>query len=261
MYVQDLYGNSYSGYSGDMVDAALGTINAVASVLFVVSLISILVSAIAQCNLFYKAGKPGWFALIPFCNNYARAQIALGDRYGIVGIVLVICSMIPMVNIISWVGTWYIMGCYGRTYGKPFIFGIIASVFPFLWIFATGRSSPYLGPVPGNLVDSIFGGHSTDPGTTGTGNYDGNYGGNYNGNYGGNYNGNYSGNYNSGNYGTNDSGQRAYGLDELFNQQSQNGSTGYGFGFDQPQRNYGHDNGDGTRYDTSKNYGENDVRN
>ena len=114
----------YSSYSvsntTDLTDAQaaglLGSIMAVMGVVWILGLAVGIIMVIAMWKVFTKAGKKGWYALIPFLNNYTLCEIA-----GIKGWMALVAPFIPLANIAFPI---YAMYCIAKVFGKETGFAV-----------------------------------------------------------------------------------------------------------------------------------------
>lgn len=81
----------------------------------VVVLVICVLCIVAEWRIFVKAGKPGWACLIPFYNAYVLFQIALGNGW------LFLMMLIPLVNIYFGIKC---LICLAHRFGKSTAFGI-----------------------------------------------------------------------------------------------------------------------------------------
>lgn len=98
---------------------------------FVAALLNYLITSFCNYKLFKEAGKDGWMAFIPILNSWVQAQICLGDRFGWVGILGIIVSMVPYIG--STV-TMLLCAYIGYKYAESFS---LSSVQRVLFIFFT----------------------------------------------------------------------------------------------------------------------------
>lgn len=75
--------------------------------LFTLALFILLI--VAQWKIFEKAGKPGWYAIIPFVNQYQLFDIVYGQGWKF------LLTFIPIVNIVY---AYVVPFKLGKTFGK-----------------------------------------------------------------------------------------------------------------------------------------------
>lgn len=143
----------YSSYSvsntTDLTDAEaaglLGSIMAVMGVVWILGLAVGIISVIAMWKVFTKAGKKGWYALIPFLNTYTLGEVA-----GIKGWMTLVASFAGIVPFVGGIAalafTIYTMYCIAKVFGKEtgFAVGLIFLNPIFMAILGFG-SANYLG--------------------------------------------------------------------------------------------------------------------
>lgn len=103
-------------------------------VIWIVTMVLCAVQLIAMWKLYVKAGRPGWGALVPFYNSYLLFDIALGNGW------MFLTMLIPFANI------YFAIKCYvclAKKFGQPGIFalGLLFAGPIFLMILAFGSST------------------------------------------------------------------------------------------------------------------------
>lgn len=102
-------------------------------------------------QMFKKAGRPGWAAIVPFYNAYVLSDIAMGSGW------LFLLSFIPVVNVVYSAILCYKLGqAYGRS--TAFSVGLIFLAPIFMPILAFSSNSYYCGPSPSTSGTYIAGG-------------------------------------------------------------------------------------------------------
>ena len=143
----------YSSYSvsntTDLTDAEaaglLGSIMAVMGVVWILGLAVGIIMVIAMWKVFTKAGKKGWYALIPFLNTYTLGEVA-GIK-GWMALVAPFAGIVPFVGGIATLAfSIYMMYCIAKVFGKGagFTVGLIFFSPIFMAILGFG-SANYLG--------------------------------------------------------------------------------------------------------------------
>jgi uncharacterized membrane protein YhaH (DUF805 family) len=101
--------------------------------------IAIFVLAVAgMWRVFSKAGRPGWYALVPIYNSIVLAEIV--GRPGWVGLL----NLVPLLNIYINV---IIALDIAKSFGKDTTFGVLTIFFPFVTYPILGfGSAKYQGP-------------------------------------------------------------------------------------------------------------------
>lgn len=96
-----------------------------------------IVSIIAQWKIFTKAGKPGWAAIIPFCNMYTLFEVAGMNGW------MFLLMLLPIVNIVIMIMLYVNLA---KSFGKStgFAVGLIFLNFIFMLILGFG-SDQYVG--------------------------------------------------------------------------------------------------------------------
>lgn len=126
-----------------------GSEGSVLSSLIYIAVIVLLLASYWQ--MFKKAGRPGWAAIVPFYNAYVLSDIAMGSGW------LFLLSFIPVVNVVYSAILCYKLGqAYGRS--TAFSVGLIFLAPIFLPILAFSSNSYYCGPSPSTSGTYIAGG-------------------------------------------------------------------------------------------------------
>ena len=152
---QDVYSSGYDKIS------MLTVVTQVIFVILIVVFVMCILTIIGQWQLFKKAGKPGWAALIPIYNTYVLCQITGVNPWwiAIVFVAGVIIEIVPALSIVSTIVEIYfgvlLAVSVSRSFGKNdgYAVGIYFLGFIFYPILGFGKSE-YLGPTPMN--DLIF---------------------------------------------------------------------------------------------------------
>ncbi|RJQ81054.1 hypothetical protein D5S17_05930 [Pseudonocardiaceae bacterium YIM PH 21723] len=85
-------------------------------------LIIYLIGVVLLWKIFEKAGKPGWYAIIPIYNAYVLVKIIGWSGWGL------LLLFIPIVNLVA---TLFLAVHLAKSFGKGGLFGIVG-----LWIFS-----------------------------------------------------------------------------------------------------------------------------
>lgn len=143
------YDYSYSTGSSELSDAEaaglLGGIMAMGAVVWIIWLAIMVFFIIVMWKVFTKAGKKGWYALIPFLNTYTMGEIC-GIK-GWMALVIPFASIIPFVGgLVTLAFAIYEMYCLAKVFGKEtgFAVGLILVSPIFMAILGFGDAS-YLG--------------------------------------------------------------------------------------------------------------------
>lgn len=143
------YTYSYNTSTTDLSDAEaagiLGGIMAMGAVVWLIGMAVAVFMIIVMWKVFAKAGKKGWYALIPFLNTYTMAEIC-GIK-GWMGIVAPLCSIVPFVGSLAVLAySIYQSYCLAKVYGKEtgFAVGLVLLNPIFMAILGFGDAS-YLG--------------------------------------------------------------------------------------------------------------------
>lgn len=123
----------------DDVSAIYGGIGAIVLICYVISMITTIFYAVCMWKIFQKAGKPGWASLIPFYSNYQLFDIAYGDGWKF------LLLLIPFVNIVVSVQLYFKLA---KSFNKGigFGFGLLFLSWIFLPILAFSKDIKYVGP-------------------------------------------------------------------------------------------------------------------
>lgn len=143
------YNYSYSTSSSQLTDAEaaglLGGILALGAVIWLIGLAVTIFFIIVMWKVFTKAGKKGWYSLIPFLNTYTMGEIA-GIK-GWMAIVIPFASIIPIVGGLAVLAfAIYEMYCLAKVFGKDtgFTVGLVLLSPIFMAILGFGDAQ-YLG--------------------------------------------------------------------------------------------------------------------
>ena len=106
------------GYNTGVAAASAGTAIGFVVFSYIVSIIAIVALVIGLWKVFIKAGKPGWYAIIPVYNMWALLE--LGDQQGF-------WCLIPVANII-----FYVKACLSinKKFAKPTWFAFLMIFVP-----------------------------------------------------------------------------------------------------------------------------------
>lgn len=97
----------------------------------------IVISVIGFWKTFEKAGKPGWWSLVPFLNTYCMYDIAFGNGW------LFLLLLVPIVNIV--ISVMFAIK-FAKAFGKSVGFGIAIILFAPIMICILGfGSAQYIG--------------------------------------------------------------------------------------------------------------------
>lgn len=130
------YANAASG-AGDASLVSLITLLFSGVYLLVVLVIAVL-TLIAYCKIFAKAGEPWWGGIVPFYNMYLMFKIAWGNGW------LFLLTFVPIVGVVvQLVAFWKLCVAFGH--GVGFYLGLFFLTPIFLMILAFD-SSEYMGP-------------------------------------------------------------------------------------------------------------------
>ncbi len=115
--------------------AAAGGISAGVMIFYIAILVLLIV---AMWKIYTKAGKPGWASIIPFYSQYVMFDIAMGNGW------LFLLMLIPIVN---WVMSIVVLYKLAKAFGKGvgYTVGLILLCPIFLCMLAFG-SAEYEGP-------------------------------------------------------------------------------------------------------------------
>lgn len=130
------YANAASG-AGDAGLVSLFTLLFSGIYLLVILAIAVL-TLIAYCKIFAKAGEPWWGGIVPFYNMYLLFKIAWGNGW------LFLLTIVPIVGVVvQLVAFWKLCVAFGH--GVGFFLGLFFLTPIFLMILAFD-SSEYQGP-------------------------------------------------------------------------------------------------------------------
>ena len=108
------------------------------AVYYIVALAIGIVSIIGMWKMFTKAGKPGWASLVPFYNNYCLFDIAWGNGW------MFLLLLVPCVNYVFLIIlSFKIASAFGK--GIGFGFGLLFLTPIFYMILGFGDAE-YIGP-------------------------------------------------------------------------------------------------------------------
>ncbi len=128
----------YSSYSEMMDPAMTGAMAGFMTIYYIVILAIAIVNIIGMWKMFDKAGKPGWAALIPFYNNYCLFDMAWGNGW------MFLLLLVPCVNYIFLIILAFkLSSAFGR--GVGFGFGLLFLTPIFYMILGFGDAE-YIGP-------------------------------------------------------------------------------------------------------------------
>lgn len=122
-----MYSSLDSTYTTSTTSASdAGAVAAILGVLGTFWLIGLAIAVFAlviNWKIFTKAGKKGWYAIVPFLNTYTLAEIC-GIK-GWIGLVAPLCSMIPVVGGIASLAFFiYSYYCLAKVFGKETGFAV-----------------------------------------------------------------------------------------------------------------------------------------
>lgn len=132
-YDMDMYGESVDiNMAG--AGAVLGSLMVFAAVMWLISMVIVVISLVANWKLFVKAGKPGWAALIPIYNMYVMFDMVYPGS-GIKFLLL----LVPFYNIYVMIKFYIDLA---KAFGKEPVFavGLIFLNIIFLCILAFGSA-------------------------------------------------------------------------------------------------------------------------
>jgi hypothetical protein len=106
---------------------------------YLVFLICTVFFAVCMWKIFQKAGKPGWSSLIPFYSNYQLFDIAYGDGWKF------LLLIIPFVNIVISIQLYLKLA---KSFGQGTLFGLGLLCLPYIFfpIMAFSKNVKYIGP-------------------------------------------------------------------------------------------------------------------
>lgn len=129
-----------SSNSSDALAAVLGGSFAIFYFfMWIFALAAGLISIIALWNIFTKAGKPGWAAIIPFYNIWVLCEICFNNN-----ILWFVLALIPATSGIAVLVSYFALA---KSFGKGAGFGVLTLIFPFIGyaILGFSRSIDYTG--------------------------------------------------------------------------------------------------------------------
>ena len=114
------------------------TFAAIGTAISIISSIIGLISIISTWILFKKAGKPGWFAIIPIVNIWVLFDIVWGNG------IYMFLLLIPFVNFVIAIMANIKLA---KAFGKDAVFGLLLTFVSFIALpmLAFGNST-YIGP-------------------------------------------------------------------------------------------------------------------
>lgn len=130
----------YAGTASGAGDAGLVNLFALlfSGVYLLVILAIAVLTLIAYCKIFAKAGEPWWGGIVPFYNMYLLFKIAWGNGW------LFLLTIVPIVGVVvQLVAFWKLCVAFGH--GVGFFLGLFFLTPIFLMILAFD-SSEYQGP-------------------------------------------------------------------------------------------------------------------
>lgn len=143
LYGSNYYSNPYD--AGAVFGAAFGAfIGAFIGVLIVVGILAVII-IIARWQLFKKADRKPWEAIIPIHSDIVELELGGIETYWWF---LTLCSVIPFVG---WIGAvvlhfWRSIAL-SKAFGKETGFGVLMAFFPFVCYPILGfGSAQYVGP-------------------------------------------------------------------------------------------------------------------
>ncbi len=139
------YTTSTTGLSDAEATGIVGMIMAMGAVIWIIGLAFMIFMIIAMWKLFTKAGKKGWYSIIPFLNTYTLGEIA-GIK-GWFALLIPFASIIPIVGgLVTLAFSIYEMYCLAKVFGKEtgFAVGLILLSPIFMAILGFGGAQ-YLG--------------------------------------------------------------------------------------------------------------------
>lgn len=145
MYSTSTYNYSTTGVSDAEAAGIVGGLMAFVGAIWLFALIVTVFMIIVMYKIFTKAGRKGWYAIIPFLNMYTLAEIC-GIK-GWIAIVAPLLSVIPVVGGLATLAfTIYQSYCLAKVFGKEtaFAVGLVLVAPVFEAILAFGNAS-YLG--------------------------------------------------------------------------------------------------------------------
>ncbi len=124
-----LYGDSGAGGAvAGLFGGLMGLVWLVVAVLMIVAL----------WKIFTKAGKPGWYSLIPIWNTLVLLRIVGRPMWWF------LLYFIPIVNVII---LFIVLNDLSKSFGKGIGFTIGLIIFPYVFMLVLGLgSAPYVGP-------------------------------------------------------------------------------------------------------------------
>jgi len=117
--------------------------------LLIVAVVAVMVAAVWQ--LFAKAGRPGWAALVPFYNFYIVLRIVGRPGWWLA------LMLIPIVNIVYLV---FVAIDLAKAFGKDGAFAFLLILLPFVGFPLLGfGATTYRGPVADPAFQHAYGGY------------------------------------------------------------------------------------------------------
>lgn len=140
---------NYSTSSSQLTDAEaaslLVSMTALGAIIWLIVLAVSIFFIIVMWKVFTKAGKKGWYSLIPFLNTYTMGEIC-GIK-GWMALVAPFASILPFIGgLVTLAFAIYEMYCLAKVFGKEtgFAVGLILVSPIFMAVLAFGNAS-YLG--------------------------------------------------------------------------------------------------------------------
>jgi len=150
-------------------ESGLGFVFGFLLILILIYLVIALVSVVAKWQLYKKAGKEGWAAIIPVYSTYVETQIAGLSPYWLIVTVATafisgvssgsesdLFSLISLVLSLANIYFYFILNLsFAKSYGKSEGFGVCMALFPiiFLPVLAFSKDTKYVGVAPvGDLI-------------------------------------------------------------------------------------------------------------
>lgn len=141
-------------YYYSFISSMLGVLTGFIALLVLLSFAAFVCTIVGYWNIFRKAGRPGWAAIIPFYNTYVLYDITWGS--GIVAIAPIVIAILLFV-VGGWVGTLLMILSFALTcvtayktalaFGKNigFAVGLVLLVPIFVMILGMSKDIQYLG--------------------------------------------------------------------------------------------------------------------
>lgn len=125
-------------YSSMMDPAAAGAMAGAMMIYYIIVLAIAIVCYVGLWKMFVKAGRPGWAAIVPFYNYYCLFEMAFGNGW------LFLLLLVPCVNYIFLIIlSFKLASAFGR--GVGFGFGLLFLTPIFYMILGFGEAE-YIGP-------------------------------------------------------------------------------------------------------------------